>query len=389
MSLDLNNPPKILYLSFNQEYSCLNCGTDQGFVIYNINPPRVRYHRKFGAGIGIVEVLNKSNILVLVGGGDHPKYPVNKLVIWDDYNEQILTDVQTHYKILGVKLTKDCLAIVCKSVVKLYKLENLKFLYKIETYDNPNGLCSLSSAESNPIVVVPGTEQGSVTILNYQTGVKKTINDCHKNPIKSIALNMNATKFATSSESGTMIHVYDIETNAKTNEFRRGSGSCDMYSINFSKDSTALVATSDKNTVHVFSLLKDIKNRRSKMRAIGGMVNFLKSEWSLFEVDWEPLESADKDEKTDILEMKRRHISAIIDPQDDGMHTLFTVGYDGKFTTHTFRLLSPNVHHQSAQSGGRTQGDEKSSKDNGKDEIEKLSSGNLFQLFNETETLPQ
>ena len=103
MSLDLTTPPKILYLSFNQDYSCLNCGTDQGFIIYNTNPAKVRYHRNFGGGIGIVEVLKTSNILILVGGGDHPKYPVNKLVIWDDYQDKVITDVQTNYKILGVK----------------------------------------------------------------------------------------------------------------------------------------------------------------------------------------------------------------------------------------------------------------------------------------------
>lgn len=370
MSQIQKSSPKILYLSFNQDYSCLNCGTDEGFIIYNIDPPKVRYHRKFGAGIGIVEVLNKTNILVLVGGGDHPNYPVNKLVIWDDYNEKILTDVQTHYKILGVKLTKNCLAVVCKNVVKLYKLENLKFLYKIETYDNPTGLCSLSSSETSPYVIVPGANQGSITILNYNTGVKKTIEKCHENPINNISLNISATKFATTSESGTNIHVYDIETNAKTNEFRRGSGSCNIYNINFSKDSSALVSTSDKNNIHIFSLIKDIKNRRSKMRALGG---YFKSEWSLYEVEWEPLalEQDSKEEKAETLALRKRHVAAIIDPEtNDGLHKLFIVGFDGKFSVYNFRLSNKSSSPES---------------ETNENVIEKLSCGNLFQLFNETE----
>ena len=220
MSLDLNNPPKILYLSFNQDYSCLNCGTDQGFIIYNTNPPKVRYHRNFGGGIGIVEVLKTSNILILVGGGDHPKYPVNKLVIWDDYQDKVITDIQTNYKILGVKFNEECLAVVCKNVVKLYHLESLKFLNKIETHDNPDGICSLSSTKNSPLIIVPGTEVGSVTILNHATGVKKTVS-CHQNPINSITLNGPATKFATTSDTGTLVRVFDVETNAKLNEFRR------------------------------------------------------------------------------------------------------------------------------------------------------------------------
>lgn len=378
MSIDLSNPPKILYLSFNQDYSCLNCGTEQGFIIYNTNPAKVRYHRNFGGGLGIVEVLKTSNILILVGGGDHPKYPVNKLVIWDDYQEKVITDVQTNYKILGVKFNEKCLAIVCKNVVKLYKLESLKFLNKIETHDNPDGICTLSSVQSNPILIVPGIEPGSVTILNHATGVKKTVS-CHQNPINSITLNANSTKFATTSETGTLVRIFDLETNSKINELRRGSDSCQIYSVEFSGDSTSLVTTSSKNTIHVFSLLKDIKNNRSKLRSVGGMVSgYFKSEWSLFEVEWEPVSIApNENEKADTSNLKKQHIATILEnPDTPGLYTLFVVGYDGKFASYNFKLASPNTQLPSNADGA----DELK-----KDHFEKLSSGNLFQLFKEIE----
>lgn len=41
-------------------------------------------YKDLNGGIEIAEMVYNSNLMVLVGGGESPKWPTNKCMLWDD-----------------------------------------------------------------------------------------------------------------------------------------------------------------------------------------------------------------------------------------------------------------------------------------------------------------
>lgn len=76
-----NEEDLIRYVGCNVEKTCFTLITETSFMVYNADPVRFCFRREFPGNLGLVEILDRSNIFALTGGGAFPRFPLNKVII--------------------------------------------------------------------------------------------------------------------------------------------------------------------------------------------------------------------------------------------------------------------------------------------------------------------
>jgi len=329
----------ILNIQFNQCHTSFLMGTDTGFTMYSSNPLQEVYRRNLGGGIRIAVQLYETNFVGLVGGGENPAYPVNKFMLWNDHTKEIVAETREKDTIVGLKINHDVVAVLTRRRIMIYDLENMKLIHSTKTANNPNGICALSSSKGN-VFLCPGMETGTVNIIDYHTKTERTVK-CHDGNLRTITLNTTFdderaessgdTVFATTSDKGTLIRVFDIATQSKIKELRRGYDDCEIYSVEFSPDSKCLAATSSKGNVHIFSLSKDYSNVSSRASFLGTVSSYLGSKWSPFSIAFAVSKESKQNEKE--FQRPKRHIACLTTLGND-VYDLLILGVDGSYAQH-------------------------------------------------------
>jgi len=88
--------------------------------------------------------------------------------------------------------------------------------------------------------------------------------NAHESVLSALALNSDGTRLATSSDRGTLIRLFTTQSGALLQELRRGSDRAEIFSLAFSPTTEWLACSSDKGTIHIFSLSGEKTKGRAK-----------------------------------------------------------------------------------------------------------------------------
>jgi WD repeat-containing protein 45 len=235
-------------------------------------------------GIGRVEMLFRCNILALVGGGPSPRYPPEKVMIWDDHQNRCIGELSFRSEVRNVRLRRDRIVVVlrrkvyvslllrlccgCDVVAQVYNFADLSRLNAIETADNPAGLCALSTDPGHRVLACPAMQRGKVRVELYDT--RQTIFiSAHESDIACLQLNNTGSRLATASSKGTLVRIFDTTTGALLQEVRRGTDHTTIYCLAFNEGSTMLALTSEKGTCHIFKLTDLVHDKRGSSVSAG------------------------------------------------------------------------------------------------------------------------
>uniref|UniRef100_A0A2N9EVH5 BCAS3 domain-containing protein n=1 Tax=Fagus sylvatica TaxID=28930 RepID=A0A2N9EVH5_FAGSY len=245
---------ELLYASWNQDYGCFAAGTTHGFRIYNCEPFKETFRRDLkSGGFKIVEMLFRCNILALVGAGANSHYPSNKVMIWDDHQSRCIGEFAFRSEVRAVKLRRDRIVVVLEHKIYVYNFMDLKLLHQIETMANPRGLCCLTHHSNTFVLACPGLQRGQIRIEHFGLNMTKLI-QAHDNHIACLTLTLDGLLLATASTKGTLIRIFNTMDGTHLQEVRRGGNRAEIYSIALSPNVQWLAVSSDKGTVHIFSL---------------------------------------------------------------------------------------------------------------------------------------
>lgn len=209
---------ELLSVNWNQDYVCFAAGTSHGFRIYNSEPLKESFRRDLkSGGFGIVEMLFRSNILALVGGGAGSQYPPNKVLVYDDRQGRCIGEFAFRSNVRGVRLKKDRIVVVLEHKIYVYNLNDLKLLHQIETLSNLKGLCCLSYRSSTSVLACPGLHQGQVRVDHFGLKVTKFIN-AHDSHISCLTLTADGFLLATASIKGTLVRIFNTMDGTRLQE---------------------------------------------------------------------------------------------------------------------------------------------------------------------------
>ena len=235
-------------------------------------------------GVGKIEMLKKTNILALVGGGVNPCFSPKKIMIWDDHQGKIIRIIRFNKFVLNVRLTKEKIFGVTENKLYIMNLNTLETNNILDTYNNPNGLIGISDEDNDKLIIAyPIRNQGIVCFrncINKRKSKDSKLLSAHESSLACISINKCGTLLATASDKGTLIRIFTIPVGENITAFRRGTKNVSMNCITFSPNNIFIGCSSDVGTIHIFSIVSITKKLNGNNKNENDKKNLFADEFS-------------------------------------------------------------------------------------------------------------
>ena len=284
---------KCLYLSFNQDSSLFCIGTNKGFRVFTSNPFKCVGKRDISGGIGIVEILNNTNIFALVGTEENLKFGPNKVILWNELKQKVENQLIVSNNVKNIKIKRTKIFIIEENNILVFTLGNYEKIDSLKTFTNKIGIFGISLDPKINMISYPSPDAGKIITKDYDNKIEgdfivSEIN-AHKNEIIALVMNYDGSLIASASERGTIIKIFKSKDGNLLQELRRGTEPAEIYSLAFDFKSRFIACSSNKGTVHIFNINNDEideKNKNQKsilgnvVKYLGFKNEYLSSEWS-------------------------------------------------------------------------------------------------------------
>lgn len=262
----------MLSCSFNQNQSLCSIGLDTGYRIYsfkkvenneinNLNKSintEINYiQTKLEGGVSLVELYFETNIIFLVGGGSSPMFSKNKLIIWDDSQQQITNELVFNGFINSVKVKKDLLFVVLEKKFHVIDFLSLKSLEVIDNSDasefNKINI-SINLCNSLNLVAFYDKLQGNLKIKNLDSKNIITFK-AHQSNVTNFQFNYEGDMIATTSENANVARVFRSFDAFLLGEFcYNESKNIPICFINFERNNKYFLTSSINGIITIFNL---------------------------------------------------------------------------------------------------------------------------------------
>ncbi|CAK7215276.1 Phosphatidylinositol 3,5-bisphosphate-binding protein [Sporothrix bragantina] len=271
-----------LAASFNLSCDCFVVGTNTGLRVFDAATCKLLAKRAFReGGVGLIQIVGRTNIIPLIGGGRRPVQNPLKIVVWDEKREKFTREIACQRPIRGLRVLGQKLVVVLEEEVRIYAIDRQPVCEQtFPTAPNPTGLCAVSRTH----FAILGRTPGHVKLVHNQTH-EVSIIPAHSSELAAIALSPDGSLLATASEKGTLIRVFLTSNNGRVAELRRGVDQVAIFSLGFNPSGTLLACTSDKGTLHIFDIPHQATGEVVDPRRIGGVPSEVGGEWAYEESD--------------------------------------------------------------------------------------------------------